>query len=249
MTINMRGQRISAIAEEAQARSELAIAEEGLTKTQVSAPFDGVLSSRRISVGAYVKDYDPLVRLQTLSPIRFEFQLPVQKISLIQKGQPVQTNTDAYPGRNFKGKIVVIEPRADEKTHNVKVLAEFPNAKGKLLPGMYGQISIPTTDKHEGLIIPEEALVVRQKGLYVYKVLPEENTCQPQKASNPELKAKPEPAHMTKYKSKLVKITVGTRFNDQVEILSGLSKGDEIVLKGQDKINDNADIEVYKPQS
>lgn len=76
-------------AETVQAQAQLDIAKEELSKTKVTAPFEGVLSSREVSKGEYVKEYDPLVRLQDLDPLRFQFQIPVEKLSLIKDNMPV----------------------------------------------------------------------------------------------------------------------------------------------------------------
>lgn len=171
--------------------------------------------------------------------------------------------TDSRPGTEFIGKITVIEPRADEKTRNVVVFADLPNEKNLLIPGMFGNISILTADQHEALVVPEEALVIRREGLYVYKVLGNKKmedsstqssdsdpTKEPGKITDVKENSKgTESKEDHKAKALLVPITVGTRRDDKVEILSGLQEGDQIVLRGQENITENGEIEVYKPQS
>lgn len=234
-------------AQAAQAQAQLAIAQEGVSKTKVIAPFDGVLSSRKVSRGAYVKPFDALVRLQTLTPIRFEFQVPANKLTLLQDQQNVTASSESFPGQTFTGKVVIIEPRADEKTRNVRVLAEFPNVGAQLIPGSFGTIILTTADKHEALVIPEEALVVRRDGLYVY-IVEETPVVTPEPKKQEGADETKEEANTPLPKAKLVKVNVGIRSKDRVEIISGLKEGDKIVLQGQEKIHDNADIEVYKPQ-
>jgi membrane fusion protein (multidrug efflux system) len=248
--------------ETVQAQAQLTIAKEELSKTKVTAPFEGVLSSREVSKGAYVKEYDPLVRLQDLDPLRFQFQIPVAKLSLVKNNMPVKVATDSRPGTEFIGKITVIEPRADEKTRNVVIYADFPNEKSLLIPGMFGNISILTADQHEALVIPEEALVIRREGLYVYKILDNKKVKGPSTRTSSDPSKAPEKTdggtednkaaeskedHTTK--ALLVPVTVGTRRDDRVEILSGLQEGDQIVLRGQENITENGEVEVYKPQS
>lgn len=232
----------------AQAKASFAIATEELEKTEVKAPFDGVLSTREVSVGAYVQNYDPLVRLQSVAPIRFEFQVPATKIALLKKGQAINITTDVFPNKSFSGQIIIIEPRADEKTRNVKVVAELPNTDTQLMAGMYGNATVTTADKHMALVIPEEALVVRRDGLYAYKIEKDDTKTEAQANNEDGVVPASATEETPKTKATLVKINIGTRSKDLVEIISGLGQGDQIVLQGQDKIQDGTDIEVDKPQ-
>lgn len=195
--------------------AELSLAKEALSQTIIIAPFEGTLSERKQSKGSYVAAGDELVRLQDLTPIRLTFHIPEKDLTLIKVDMPVQTMTDAYPDKNFDGKIEAIEPAVNEKSHSVTVHARFENKDELLLPGLYGRISvILPTQKSAMLIIPEKALVFQQDGTYVYK-----------KVDN---------------KAVLTKVTLGMRTADQAEVLSGLKKGDEIVLDGLYKIHDGS---------
>lgn len=201
--------------------AELDLAKEAYNKTIIRAPFNCVLSSRKISKGAYVSQGDELVSCKDLQPLRFNFQAAENQVSLLAKNQKVIVETDALRGEKFKGHVEVIEPIIDEKTRSAVVYAHFRNLDGKLLPGFSGHAYIETNETHEGIVIPEEALIIRQDGNYVFKVIEDP-------------------------KARLNKVTLGIHANDQVEILTGLNKDDEIVLKGQEKIKDGSDIIVVK---
>lgn len=195
----------------------VALAKEELAKTQILAPFEGILSVRKVCKGSYVIEGDDLVRIQDLTPIRLTFQVPQKEIPNIKVGDMVTSTTDVYPDKMFEGKIEAIEPSVNEKTRSVTVFATFSNDEEKLIPGLYGRAEIKTALKSStSIFIPEQALVVRPDGIYVYK-----------KVGN---------------KVALTKVTLGTRTSDQAEVLSGLQKGDEIVLEGQDKIHDGSAI-------
>ncbi len=197
------------------AEAELTLAEEDLVKTEIRAPFEGNLSHRKVSKGAYVSEGDELVRIQDLTPIRLTFQIPQKEISTLNVGDKVIASTDAYPNKTFEGKIEAIEPSVNEETRSVTIYATFANEEELLIPGLYGRAEIKTsTHKTASLFIPEQALVMRPDGVYVYK-----------KVEN---------------KVSLTPVTLGKRTSDQAEILSGLKKGDQIVLEGQDKIHDGS---------
>lgn len=204
-------------AAEAQVKSDeadLVLAKEKLAKATIYAPFDGVLSARKVCKGTYVQDGDELVRLQDITPIRLIFELPQREIPLIEVGSAVKVTTDVYPEKVFEGKIEAIEPSVKEATRSVTIHASFDNKEGFLIPGLYGQTQVTSKQQKKApvVLIPEQALLIRQDGTYVFKKVGD--------------------------KAALTKIVVGNRTKDQAEILSGLQKGDEIVLEGQDKIKD-----------
>jgi membrane fusion protein (multidrug efflux system) len=201
----------------------LALAEEALAKTEIFAPFAGALSEKKVSKGAFVTEGDPLVRIQDLTPIRLTFHMPQKDIPTMKVGADVIAKTDVYPDKVFEGKIEAIEPSVNEKTRSVTVYATFPNTENLLIPGLYAHAELKATaNQASPIVIPEQALVVRPGGMNVYKKVGE--------------------------KAVLTKITLGTRAADQVEVLSGLQKGDEIVLEGQDKLHDGSLI-AATPQS
>lgn len=196
--------------------ADLDLAKEALAKSEVFAPFDGVLSNRKFSKGAYVAEGDELVRIQDLTPIRLIFQAPQKEIPAIKVNDKVTATTDVYPDKTFEGKVEAIEPSVNEETRSVMIYTTFENKDELLIPGLYGRVQLSSSSPQKSTVptIPEQALVTRQDGTYVYK-----------KDGN---------------KAVLTKVTIGTRASDQAEVLSGVKTGDQIVLEGQDKIHDGS---------
>lgn len=202
-------------------QADLDLAKEELDKTTIFAPFDGLLSDRKISKGAYVIEGDELVRIQDITPIRLTFQIPQKDIVSVHVGDKVAASTDVYPNKPFTGEIEAIEPSVNEDTRSVTVYATFPNKDEKLIPGFYGRAELTSNaPKKASLFISEQALVIRPNGMHVYKVVGN--------------------------KAVLTKITVGVRTADQAEVTAGLMKGDQIILEGQDKVHDGSPITVGK---
>lgn len=200
-------------------KADLDLAKEELSKTIILAPFDGLLSDRQISKGAYVIEGDELVRLQDITPIRLTFQIPQKDIVSVHVGDKVTASTDVYPSKSFAGEIEAIEPSVNEDTRSVTIYATFPNKDEKLIPGFYGRAELTTiSPKRASLFIPEQALVIRPNGMHVYKAVGN--------------------------KAVLTKITVGIRTADQAEVTAGLKKGDQIILEGQDKVHDGSPITI-----
>lgn len=199
--------------------ADLILAKTELEKTKILAPFDGALSERQVGKGSYVIEGDPLVRIQDITPIRLKFTVPQKEIPLIKVGDKILATTDVYPEATFTGSVEAIEPAVDESTRSVMIFATFPNDDKKLIPGLYARAELKTTlNTKNSLFVPEQALVIRPTGNYVYK--------------------------QSGDKAILTKVTLGQRTADQAEILSGLVKEDFIVLEGQDKIQDGSVIKV-----
>src|SRR3990167_6250971 len=193
------------------AEADLTLAKEEFNKTQICAPFSGVVSMKKVSKGALVSPHQELIRLQDIDPIRFVFQLSQKDIGRINVGDHVITKTDAYPDKTFAGTIEAIDPSVNEITRSMTVYATFSNPNQLLIPGLYGQLYPATAvSTQKTPVIPEQALVIQESGPHVYK--------------------------KTKDKAVLTKVTLGLRTGDQAEIISGLQVGDEIVLEGQDKL-------------
>lgn len=199
-------------------KADLELAKEALSKTIIKAPFEGILSERKQSIGSFVSEGDELVRIQDLTPIRVTFHVPEKDLTAIKVNDPITAITDAHPGKTFEGKIEAIEPSINEKTRSVTVHAQFKNEKELLLPGLYARISIGLSGNKMALFIPEKAIIIR----------PPDSTCVYKKVGD---------------KAVLTKVTLGTRAKDQAEVLSGdLKKNDEILLEGLNKIHDGSVI-------
>lgn len=199
--------------------ADLTLAKEELEKTKILAPFDGALSEKQVGRGSYVIEGDPLVRIQDITPIRLKFTVPQKQIPVIKVGDTVTATTDVYPNESFTGSVEAIEPAVDEDTRSVMLFVTFSNEDKKLIPGLYARAELKTTvNTKNSLFVPEQALVIRPTGSYVYKKVGD--------------------------KAVLTKVSLGQRTADQAEILSGLAKGDPIVLEGQDKIQDGSTIVV-----
>jgi len=199
------------------AEAELVLAEEDLNKTNICSPFEGVVSMKKVSKGTYVSPGTELIRIQDIRPMRLVFQVSQQEIPSLRVGDSVIAVTDLYPSRTFKGTVEAIDLSINETNRSVTAYATFTNQDNLLIPGLYGQITPShTASSSPVVVIPEQALVVRPEGTYVYKKV--------------------------KDKAILTKITLGVRTADQVEILSGLAKGEEIVIEGQAILHDGDPI-------
>lgn len=201
-------------------RAALALAKARLEKTQILAPFHGVIGLRRVSVGDYVVPGQDLVNLEDLDPIKVDFRVPERFLPALAKGQKLAVQVDAFPGQDFDGQVYALDPRIDAAGRSIAIRATVPNDDQRLRPGLFARIKLAVAARPNAILIPEQAIVPRGADRYVFKVVAD--------------------------KAVMTKVTLGLRRTGNVEIVEGLEPGDVVVTAGQLKIHDGAPVKVLK---
>ena len=96
------------------AQANVALAEARLAKTQILAPFGGVIGIRQVSIGDYVKEGQDLVTLEDIASLKVDFRLPEVMLTGLRRGQAVEVASDAYPNRTFTATLDAIDPLVDQ---------------------------------------------------------------------------------------------------------------------------------------
>lgn len=148
-----------ASAQQQAARASLALAQARLDKTQILAPYAGVLGLRQVSPGDYLSEGQDIVNLEVLDPLKVDFRIPQKAVSQIRLGQSIEISLDAYPGERFVGEIFAINPRLDESGRSQAIRAHIDNADGRLNPGQFVKVAVILEERPEALVIPEEAVM------------------------------------------------------------------------------------------
>ncbi len=180
----------------------------------VRAPFAGQLGFRNISEGSLVTPSTVISTLDDISIIKLDFTIPEVHLSGIRAGDTVRAKSVVYPDRDFAGEVMVIGSRVDPVTRSVSVRAHIENADSVLRPGMLLTVAI-ALNEHEAIVVPEEAVILRQGRAFVFVVNEERIARQ-------------------------VEVTLGMRQPGIVEILSGLRPDQYIVTQGMDRLRDGA---------
>jgi membrane fusion protein (multidrug efflux system) len=189
-----------------------------IEKSTVLAPFEGVAGLRQVSPGAYVKAGQDVARLEGIGTLKLDFRVPELYLGRIRTKQETVVRVDAFAGESFRGEIYAIEPAVDEQTRSVLLRARVPNPGVRLKPGMFARVVLVLETRENALIVPEQALVPIGKDRFVYR--------------------------LADGKAVLTKIELGLRRPGEVEIRSGLSAGDAIVVDGQLRLRDGAAVTV-----
>ncbi len=142
-----------------QARAELQQAEDDLAKKTIAAAFDGVLRSFDVEEGEYVQPGQELGELIDLTTARARIGVSDREVVAIRPGQEVELGLDAWPREVFRGRVLRVGAAFDRDTRKFPVEVEFPNADGRLLPGMVGSVALDVGEPDPRTVVPREATV------------------------------------------------------------------------------------------
>lgn len=152
------------------AKAQVENLEAMITKMRISAPFSGRLGIRQVNLGQFINNGDPIVSLQSLDPIFIDFAFPQSWVSRVATGLTVEVEVDSYPETLFEGRITAVDPEVDISTRSINLRATLDNPKGKLLPGMFGQVSVILPEEKLQKVLPATAVVHASYGDSVFVI-------------------------------------------------------------------------------
>lgn len=203
------------------ARAALQLAETRLNKLTITAPFDGRVGLRDISVGAYATPGAPIVNLEKIDQLKVNFRVAETLLSQVTVGQEVEVRVDAFRDKIYPGTIYAIDPQVDVNGRSLRIRARLPNPELELRPGLFARVIIKGLEEREVVRIPESAVVPSGQDKLVYSVVGG--------------------------KAKENKVTTGRRRAGEVEVLTGIEEGTQVVISGQTRLREGAPVEVIGP--
>lgn len=205
------------------AEANLALAKARFDKTRITAPFDGIIGARKVSVGTFLRSGQALADLANIDAIRVNFSAPERFLSQLSQGATVAVSAAAFSGDKLKGEIIVIEPMIDQATRSARVVAHVLNVGRKFRPGMSANVSAVLSEHPNALTIPNEAIFGSGNQSFVFVVKSDSTVAR-------------------------VPLTLGTRMADVVEVLDGLQAGMIVVRAGHQKLFDGGKVNPMTPQ-
>lgn len=198
------------------AQAGVALAEAKLAKTEIIAPFSGVLGLRSASVGDYVKEGQDIINLEAIDPLKVDFRVPETHFRKLRVGQNLQLTLDAFPNQSFAGRIYAINPAIDAAGRAVVLRATVQNSEGRLRPGGFARVRLLLDEQAEALMIPEQALVPSGDEQYVFRV--------------------------SEGRAQRLRVEIGQRREGKVEVVRGLEAEEQVVVAGQMKLRDGVPV-------
>lgn len=198
-------------------RADIEFTNAQIAKTEIHAPFDGIIGLRSVSIGSYISPQTQVATLQSINPIKIDFAVPQKYYNEVIGGKEIEFK---LPNTNnlFKGKIYAVEPKIDQTTRTLQVRAIASNTQGILSPGAYVEIDIVLANLNNALLVPTDALVpdIQGEKVFVYK----------NGKAVPRL------------------VTTGIRTEENIQIISGIEKGDTVIVSGIIQLRPNSSVKL-----
>jgi RND family efflux transporter MFP subunit len=188
----------------AQRRSELELARQQLADTTLTSPIDGAVRERRASVGQYLAAGTPVATVVQLDPLRLRVAVPERDAADVRPGQNVRLTVEG-DSASYGGRVVRLSPAIEEQSRTLLVEAEIPNPRGALRPGAFAKAEITTDAGHPVVVVPASAIVTFAG---IDKVLAVADGRAVEK-----------------------RVQLGRRLGEHVEVVSGLDKGEAVVVQ------------------
>lgn len=190
-----------------------------LAKTNITAPFNGVIGLKNISEGAYVSPEQVIVSLVQVKPLFIEFSVPEKYSSVLKKGLVVQFSNDNST-KTYSAQIYAIEPRIDEATKTLRGRAIYTGNE-TFYPNSFVKVYVDLGKSSNSILIPTQSVIPILKG---QKVFVARNGIATE-----------------------VKITTGIRTAEKIQVLEGLNPGDTVLTTGLMAVKKDSKLKLIKP--
>lgn len=211
--------RAQGVAKIAQANAQADAARAMFSYTRVTAPFSGIVTERKADAGAMAVPGVPIMVLEDTGRYRLEASVPETYSGALSAGSRVRVVLATGSGKEFPGTVSEVVPLVDPSSRTFTVKVDLPGDQA-MRTGMFGRVLFPT-GKEDLLVVPRRAIsrVGGYDGLYT---VTSDNV------------------------ARLVMVTTGKTFGDEVEILSGIGPGTRVAVSPLEKLADGARVEIRK---
>ena len=186
--------------------------------TSLVSPIHGIVTARNYESGDMIGG-EPVVTIEQMSPVKLLVNVSESFYTRVRKGMDVNVKVEVYGDEIFHGKVSLIYPTVDPQTRTFPVEIKLPNKDLKVRPGMFARVTMNFgTQNH---VVAPDLSIIKQAGsgdryIYVYK----------------------------DGKVSYNKVLLGRRMDDKYEIISGVSDGDQVVVAGQSRLTNGAEVSV-----
>ena len=206
----------------ARVKAQVDIAEQRLAKTEITAPFSGLISARTVELGQTLAPGTPVMGVVDLAEMRVKIYVAERDYVDLDPSDPVSVTVEAYPGRTFKGRIDVIGVKADPQTNTFGVEVLVDNPELVLKAGLSARVRIVAKVIKDAILIPQSTVLYREDRREVF-VADADNTAHPRA------------------------VTLGQNKGSDVEILDGLKPGDQLIIAGGQYLKPGSPVTIQQP--
>jgi membrane fusion protein (multidrug efflux system) len=200
------------------AQTDMTVKEQQRRRHAILAPFAGRIGQIPLTAGSLAMAGKTITRITEQDRLRVEFQIPERLWPSVRAGQHFTIQADGTPNLTADGKVSYVSPDANPSSRSLIVTGVIDNQDRRFAAGLFAHVRLDLGAKENVVLVPEEAIVERLSGSYVFIV--------------------------EKDKSFERQVKLGERRDGQVEIISGVEEGERVVVRGQKVIRDNMSVTV-----
>ena len=196
------------------------LAKISLNKSLINSPLKGTVKTRFVKVGEFVRKGDRLAEILEVGRILVKINIPEQEILQIKIGQKVDITLYILANKIFEGQVKKIGLEADASNRTFPVQIEVDNRERELRPGMLARVTFTQRVDQDQVVVPRHTIMERDTGRIVYVV--------------------------DNGKAFQREVSIGISQREKVQILMGLSKGEQLVVEGHTKLTDGEEINIVQ---
>ncbi|MFT4017639.1 MAG: efflux RND transporter periplasmic adaptor subunit [Agriterribacter sp.] len=200
-------------------KADIQLVKVNIGKTEIRAPYDGRIGLRNVSLGAYVSPTDIIATIRQVNQLKLEFTVPEKYSNLFKPGKQISFSIDGVE-KKFSSTVLATEYFIDANTRSLTVKGIVKSNDAALVPGAFAKVDLDLDKNDNAIIIPTQAVIPLSRGkqVIVYK------------GGAPSF----------------VQVTTGIRDSAYVQVLTGVSLGDTVLISGLMAVKPNSQIELSK---
>lgn len=186
----------------------------------IYSPISGTITAVPAQIGATVGTATTIAKVGIMDQLKVQVKVPERHIGLLAKGLSAKVSVEAYPEENFAAVLSSLDPVVDSVSRTKTIILHFLRSDARLNAGMYARVRLFANPRSAALTIPETAVVTHEGVPSVYTVAADSD------------------------RVRLQEVHTGVAVDGRIEITSGLKAGDQVVVKGQERLDNGSKITV-----
>lgn len=200
-------------------QADMEVTKSQIAKTEIRAPFNGVIGLRHVSEGGYVSPNTPAATMQEIDPMKVEFSVPEKYAHQLRDGLEIEVQLGEAREQR-KGVIYAVESKIDPGTRTIRARARIPNSDGRLIPGSFARIEIILEEIPNAVVVPTSAIIPELNGAKVF-------VCRDGVA-------------------KSVVVTTGLRTERNIQVIDGLAPNDTLIVTGLLQLTEGRKVQIHE---
>jgi len=198
-------------------KSDIELVKAQIDKTEIRAPFDGVIGLKNVSEGSFVNTTNIIATLQDINPIKIDLSVPEKYSGSVKVGDEIKFKV-VGKDETYTGKVYAIEPKIDPQTRTLKLRALYSNAARNIFPGSFADVELVLHEIQGALMVPTYSIIPELKGqkVFLYK----------------------------NGKASSQSVEIGIRTDTRVQVTNGLAENDTLITSGILQIKEDSPVTI-----